>query len=165
MPVKMGVDPESIKAPQPQPAGWYKLKLTGFKPKMGKDKAGINYNGQFEVVNPATPPPAGRKVMVFATMSTKFATAINDIVHGLGFALEADGELPGQWVPDPTDPENVEKMQYKGLLLGRTMEAELAETEYNGSKRNEIRQVRCQVAGCNTKYPDIRHSTSLISKK
>src|SRR5208283_579907 len=106
----------------------------------------------------------GRKPMVFPPMSTKFATAINDIVHGFGFALEADGELPGQWIPDPADPENVQKYQYKGPLLGKTMEAELAITSYDGKDKNEIRQVRCAVAGCAQKYPDIRHSTSLIKK-
>ncbi len=166
MPVKMGVDPEAIKAQQPQPPGWYKLKFLGFKPKRGKtDPNSINYNGQFEVLNSATPAVGGQKAMVYATMSIKMPQVINDIVHGLGFALEADGELPGQWVPDPADADNVEKFQYKGPLLGRTMEAELAETEYQGNKRNELRQVRCAVPGCATKYPEIKHRTDLIGKK
>jgi len=165
-PIKMGVDPEAIKAPTPQAAGWYKLKLIGFKPKRGKtDNNSINYNATFEVLDPAIPPAGNAKALVFATMSIKMPNVINDIVHGLGFALEADGELPGKWVPDPADAEDVEKFQYQGPLMGRTMEAELAETEYNGNKRNEIRQVRCAVPQCNTKYPDIRHRTDLIGKK
>jgi len=166
MPVKMGVDPEQIKAAQPQPAGWYKLKFVGFKPKKGgKDPNSINYNGMFEILNPQTPPPTGLTARLFATMSTKMARHINDIVHGLGFSLEADGELPGQWVPDPSAPDDVEKFQYRGPLLGKVMEAELAETEYNGNKRNEIRQVRCAVSACATKYPDIKHQTDMIGKK
>ena len=162
---KMGVDPEAIKATVPQPAGWYKLKLIGFKPKKGgKDPNSVNYNGQFEILNPAATGP-NSQTRLFATMSTKMPKHINDIVHGLGFALEADGELPGQWVPDTADPNNVEKFQYRGPLLGKIAEMELVETEYNGNKRNEIRQVRCTVAGCATKYPEIRHSTNMIGKK
>jgi hypothetical protein len=163
--IKMGVDPEAIKATQPQPAGWYKLKLLGFKPKKGgKDPNSVNYNAQFEILNPATQ-GQNASTRLYATMSTKMAKHINDIVHGLGFALEPDGELPGQWVPDTADPNNVEKVQYRGPLLGKIMEAELAETEYDGNKRNEIRQVRCTVAGCATKYPDIKHQTNMLGKK
>jgi hypothetical protein len=163
---KMGVDPEQLKAPQPQPAGWYKLKFVGFKPTAGKkDPNSVNYNGTFEVLNPATPSPTGQPVRMYATMSNKMPRHINDIVHGLGFSLEPDGELPGQWIADPAAPDDVTKMQYKGPLLGKTMEAELAETEYNGNKRNELRQVRCNVPGCAQKHPDIRHQTDMIGKK
>ncbi len=166
MPVKMGVDPEAVKATVPQPNGWYKLKLIGFKPKRGaKDSNSINYNGQFEIVNPAIAKSAQGADRLYATMSIKMPKHINDIVHGLGFSLEPDGELPGQWVPDPADVDNVEKFQYKGPLLGKMMEAELAETEFNGNKRNEIRQVRCAVPACNTKFPDIKHQTNMIGKK
>lgn len=162
---KMGVDPEAIKAQVPQPDGWYKLKFLGFKPKKGaKDPNSVNYNGQFEILNPSLPGP-NASTKVYPTMSTKMPKHINDIVHGLGMSLEADGELPGQWVPDTADPENVEKMQYRGPLLGKTMEAELAVTEYNGNKRNEIRQVRCSVPSCATKHPDIKHQTNMIGKK
>lgn len=165
-PVKMGVDPEAIKGTVPQPAGWYKLKLIGFKPKRGaKDPNSINYNGAFEIVNPAIAKTANGTDRLYATMSIKMPKHINDIVHGLGFALEPDGELPGQWIPDTADPENVEKFQYRGPLLGKTMEAELAITSYNNNDRNEIRQVRCAVPACATKFPDIKHQTNMIGKK
>lgn len=166
MPVKMGVDPEAVKATVPQPAGWYKLKLIGFKPKRGtKDPNGINYNGQFEIVNPAIAKASQGADRCYATMSIKMPKHINDIVHGLGFTLEADGELPGQWVPDPAKPDDVEKFQYKGPLLGKMMEAELAITTFNNNERNEIRQVRCAVQACATKFPDIKHQTDMIGKK
>lgn len=160
---KMGVDPEKIKQAKVQPNGWYKLKLTGFRPKRSqKDKDSINFNGQFEVLNSAGP---DFTKMVFATMSDKMQKHINDIVHGLGFTLEKDGTFPGTWVFPPEDPENVEKAQYKGPLMGRTMEAELATTSYNGNERNEIRQVRCAVPDCANKFPDIRHQTNMLGKK
>lgn len=162
----MGIDPEQLKAPAPQPAGWYKLKFVGFKPTKGKkDPNSVNYNGLFEVLNPAVPQADGRAPRLFVTLSTKMPRHINDVVHGLGFSLEPDGELPGSWIVDPSDPENVEKFQYKGPLLGKVMEAELAETEYQGNKRNELRQVRCSVPACPTKHPDMRHMTNMLGKQ
>lgn len=163
MPVKMGVDPEKIKQPKTQPNGWYKLKLVGFKPKKSqKDANSVNYNGQFEILNSAGP---DFNKFVFATMSDKMQKHINDIVHGLGFALEKDGSIPGDWIEDPSDSSNVEKYQYKGPLMGRTMEAELSTTSYNGAERNEIRQVRCSVPDCTVKYPDIKHQTNMLGKR
>lgn len=158
----MGVDPEKIKAAKPQPAGWYKLKLVGFGPKKAsKDPNSVNFNGKFEILN-----PAGQDFIkfIYAVMSDKMPRHINDIVHGLGFPLEQDGSIPGQWVFDPKEPENVEKAQYKGPLMGRTMEAELAVTNYQGNDRNEIRQVRCAVADCASKYPDVKHQLNMIGK-
>jgi hypothetical protein len=159
---KMGVDPEKVKAAKPHPAGWYKLKLVAFKPKKAaKDANSVNYNGQFEIVN--NMPDLEKRV--YTTMSDKMPKHINDIVHGLGFALEKDGSIPGDWEPDPKDPNNIEKYQYKGPLLGRTLEAELSVTTYNGNERNEMRQVRCAVKDCQVQYPDIKHLTNMIGKQ
>jgi hypothetical protein len=163
MPVKMGVDPEKIKQAKLQPNGWYKVKLVGFKPKKAsKDPNSINFNAQFEILNSAGP---DFQKFVYATMSDKMPKHINDIVHGLGFALEKDGSFPGSWVFPPEDADNVEKAQYKGPLMGRTMEVELATTSFNGNDRNEIRQVRCAVPDCATKHPDVRHQTNMLGKK
>lgn len=161
-PVKMGVDPERLKAPKPQPNGWYKLKLVGFKPKLSSKKDSVNFNASFEVLNPAGPEYTK---LVYHNLNQKFDRHINDVVHGLGFMLEKDGNLPGTWVFDPADPDNVEKAQYKGPLIGRTMEAELTTTTYQGNERNEIRQVRCAVPDCTSKNPDMRHQTNMISSK
>src|SRR5947207_15831616 len=82
---KMGVDPERLKAPKPAPAGWYKLKFKGFKPKKGsKDKDSINFNAELEVVE-ANADDNGKKV--FMTLSTKFERALVDFSHGLGFPM------------------------------------------------------------------------------
>lgn len=163
MPIRMGVDPEKVKQAKVQPPGWYKLKLVGFKPKLSqKDKNSVNFNGQFEVLNSAGP---DYNKFVFATMSDKMQKHVNDIVHGLGVPLEPDGSLPGQWIFDPKEPDNVEKAQYKGPLMGRTMEAELAVTTFGGNDRNEFRQIRCAVPDCTSKFPDIRHQVNMIGKR
>lgn len=163
MPVKMGVDPNKIVQPQPVPPGWYKLKLVGFKPETNKKKDGVNYKGIFEIMNPPPPPPDGSEFTktIIDTMSNKMPRSINDISHGLGFPLEPDGELVGQWHPDAAAPEDVSKYQYRGPLLGRTMEAELAVTQYG----NKIRQVRCAVTDCATKFPKIKHQLDMIGKQ
>jgi hypothetical protein len=158
---RMGVDPEQVKAPKPAPAGWYELKLTGFKPKLGKDKQGINYNPQLEIVN-NTIENNGKKV--FPAMSTKFARAHVDFAHGFGFPLNPDGTIPGDWVRDPQDPNNVEKLQYKGPLLGKIMKAELLVTSYQGNEKNEINQIMCKIEGCATKFPEIRHMTKMVKQ-
>jgi hypothetical protein len=163
MPVKMGVDPEKTKPAKIQPAGWYKLKLVKFAPKLSsKDKNSVNFNAQFEVLNSAGPE---FQKTVYAVMSDKMARHICDIIHGLGLPLEANGDIPGKWISAPKDPDNVEKMQYQGPLYGRTMECELAITSYEGNERNEIRQVRCAVPDCAVKFPDIRHQTDMVGKK
>lgn len=161
-PIKMGVDPEQVKAPKPVQSGWYKLKLTGFRPKLSKDKQSVNLNAQLEV-HDGKPEENGTKV--FAGLNTKFARAHADFSHGFGFPLNPDGTLPGDWVPDPKDPENIEKCQYRGPLLGKTMEAELAVTSYQGNERNEIKQIKCKIDGCHTKFPDIKHLTNMIGTK
>ena len=162
MPVKMGVDPEAIKAPKPAPAGWYDIKLTGFKPNRSKDKQSINFNAQMEIVN-NTADNNGKKV--YMGLNTKFARAHADFAHGFGFPLQPDGSLPGYWVPDTKDPENVDKYQYKGPLLGKIMNAELQVTSYQGNERNEVNQIKCKIDQCATKFPDIRHMTKMISSK
>ena len=159
---KMGVDPEQVKAPKPVTGGWYTLKLTGFRPKLSKDKQSVNLNGQLEVVN-GKPDDNGHKV--FCGLNTKFARLHADFSHALGFPLKPDGTLQGDWVPDPNDPENVEKAQYRGPLLGKTMEAELAVTSYMGNERNEIKQAKCKIDGCAVKFPEIKHMTSWIGNK
>jgi len=158
---RMGVDPEKVKAPKPVPVGWYELKLTGFKPKLDKSKTGVNYNAQLEVVNNTTE-NNGHKV--FMGLSTKFDRLHADFAHGFGFPLKPDGGIPGDWIPDPSDPNNVEKLQYKGPLLGKIMKAELVVTSYQGNERNEVNQIMCKVENCATKFPEIRHLTRIVKQ-
>lgn len=159
---KMGVDTEKLKASKPAPGGWYKLKLKGFRPKKGKnDPESVNYNAELEIVENKQ---EFNGIRAFMTLSTKFATQIQDFSHGLGFPLEPSGDIAGNWLADPADPENVEKMQYQGPLLGRTLDAELIESEYQGTPKNEVKQIRCKIDGCATKFPDIRHMTNMIKK-
>lgn len=159
---RMGVDPEQVKAPKPVPAGWYELKLTGFKPKLSSKKDSINYNAQLEIVNSTTENNGKR---VYMGLNTKFARTHADFCHGFGFPLNPNGSIPGDWIPDDKDAQNVEKFQYKGPLLGKVMKAELQVTSYQGNERNEVNQIMCKIDQCATKFPEIRHMTKMISSK
>jgi len=163
-PVKMGVDPEKLKAPKPVPGNqWYKLKFKGFRPKLNSKKDGsMNFNAELEVVESA---PDNNGSRVFMTLSTKFERALLDFTHGLGFPMNVDGTFVGDWEFDPNDKENIEKAQYKGPLLGKTMDAELVTSSYQGNEKNEVKQIKCKVEGCAIKFPDIRHITNMISNK
>jgi hypothetical protein len=158
---KMSADPERIKAPKPVPAGWYQLKLVGFRPKLSSKKDSVNFNPMFEVVNSKAEYNGSR---VYENLNTKFDRQHVDFAHGFGFPLNPDASLPGDWVPDPSDKDNVEKMQYKGPLLGKICEAELVVSTYQGNESNKIRQIKCRLDGCATKFPDVKHLTNWIGK-
>jgi len=159
---KMGVDPEKVKAPKPVPGGWYELKLTGFKPKWDKSKTGILLNAQLEIVN-NTAENNGKKC--YMGLSNKFDRVYADFAHGFGFPLNPNGTLPGDFVPDPADPSNVEKAQYKGPLLGKIMKVELVVTSYQGNERNEVNQIMCKIDQCAVKFPEIKHLTRIVNTK
>ena len=127
----MGVDPEKVKAPKPVSAGWKKLRLTGFKPKLASKKDSVNFNANLEVID-ALPEENGHKI--YLGLNTKMARQHADFAHGLGFPLNPDGTLPGDWIPDANDKDNVDKYQYKGPLLGKTMDVELVVTTYQEMK-------------------------------
>jgi len=170
-PVRMGVDPETTKAPKPVPAGWYDLKVKalrakytkGTKPEDGK----INYEIDTNVVSARDPNHNDSFVMVRANNGPFQGFAVVDICHGAGLHIEKDGSWPGglsAWSFDPKDPENVEKAQYKGPLLGRVLNAEVITTSWEGNERNSVKQIRCKVPDCAVKFPDIRHRLDLLGK-
>jgi len=166
---KMGVNPEETKAQKPVPGGWYDLRLKGMVAKLSKSGKGYNYEAYTNVVNNKS---EYNDSFVLFRMNNGFkqAMASNDFCHGLGFALEADGSFPGDWtVKDATKPADApdyfDGAQYSGPLLGKVMSAELITSAYDGVERNEVKQIRCKIADCAIKFPDIRHLTDLIGKK
>jgi len=166
---KMGVNPEQTKAPKPVPGGWYDLRLKGLVAKFSKSGKGYNYEAYLNVVNNKA---EYNDSFCLFRMNNGFKQAMmsNDFVHGLGFELETDGSFPGDWTvkdaaKDPNAPDFYDGAQYSGPLLGKVMSAELITTVYDGIERNDVKQIRCKVADCATRFPDIRHLTDLIGKK
>lgn len=178
---KMGVNPEQTKAEKPVPAGWYKLRLTGATVKLSKSGKGHNYEFYTKVTE-NTAEYNDKFISVRANNGFNQAKVTNDIVHGFGFPLETDGSIPGDWVLKDGIIEKEGKYfdkegkeleaakafdgaQYKGPLLGKVLEAELAVGSWEGQERNEVKQVRCKLSDCRTKFPDIQHLTDIRGKK
>lgn len=164
----MGVDPDSFNTPKPVPGNqWYKLRLKDLKCKQTKAKTGYNYEAYMEVVENKA--ELNGSFVLYRMSNGPFqGPNMLELCHGLGFPPEKDGTFPGgnqAWEFDPKEPENPEKAKYKGPLLGKVADVELVITTYNSVDRNEIKQFRCKIDGCATRFPDIRHRTDLIGKK
>lgn len=168
---KMGVNPEETKAAKPVPAGWYKVKVKALTAKLSGSKKGYNYVAFTEVVE-NTAENNGKFVPIQMNNGFNLAKYSNDFTHGTGWELEKDGSFPGDWklkdgnekLPDDDISKN-DGAQYSGPMLGRVMEVELAIEQYEGQDRNVVKQIRCAVKDCATKYPDIKHLTEWRGKK
>lgn len=165
MPFNMNFSKEQLSGKPPVPAGWYQLRLTGFKPKVvGKDgDKSISFNPQIEVIN--NPEHDGGKV--WENLNSKAGWIINDLCHACGQPLvevqdgnqgteAASFTMPGVWINSDTSPEEPEKWEYQGPLMNAVFEAETTITEYNGKKSAKIKQYKCSIPGCT-----MRHSTNL----
>ena len=164
MPFQMGFTKEELTGAAPVPAGWYVLQFKQFKPKKSKDGESVSLNAELAIVSPVE----YENRRVFVGMNTKMAWMWSDLVHAAGLPMEeiqdenagtekASYTIPGVFENSDTAPEAPETWKYLGPLTNKTLEAELCETEYNGKKKNEVRQFKCAVAGCTDK-----HSTNLI---
>jgi hypothetical protein len=162
---KMGVNPESLEAPQPVPSGMYELRLKGITCKASKSGKGYNYEAFFTTVNQ---PSETNDKFVMYRMNNGFSQgeAAQDMCHALGFPMEADGSFPGDWtLKDASKPEDFNLAQYSGVLIGKTGKAELVTESYDGRESNVVKQWVCKVDQCTTRFPKIRHRTDLRGKK
>lgn len=171
MPFQMSYSREELSGVPPVPDNWYMLQFKGFRPKAsapkdGKPSDSWNLNAEFSIIQ--NPEYEGRRV--FAGLNSKAGFILIDFVHATGLEMEEaqDGNegteaaqlvMPGIWEGSEQFPEDPTKWRYQGPLINKIFEAELTTTEYQGRKRNEIRQYKCSVAGCAE-----RHSTNLIKK-
>jgi hypothetical protein len=164
MAFQMGYTKDELSGAQPVPAGKYTLQLKGFRPKASKDGQSVSLNAGLAIVGNAE--YDGRRV--FAGLNSKAGFILFDFVHAAGLQMDevqdefagtekAKLTIPGIFDGSDANPDDPSKWSYQGPMLNRTMEAELAETEYEGKKRNEVRQFYCAVPGCTEK-----HSTNLI---
>jgi len=139
------------------PGGIYTLHMGGFKPTISKSNAdNVNLNPQLKIVN--NKDFTGKPV--FVSLPRSEGWMIQDFVHALGQEMEPDGSMPGEWeFPVQAQPTT---WRYKGPLLGKTMQAELVETTFNGNPQLKVKQFICAVKDCKTKYPDVVHSTNMV---
>lgn len=164
MAFSMGFTKEELTGAAPVPPGWYTLQFKQFRPKKSKDGESLSLNAEFAIVAPAE----YENRRVFCGLNTKMAWMWSDFVHSMGLGMEeiqdenagtekASYTIPGAWEGQDQFPDDPTQWKYQGPLTNKTLEVELAETEYQGKKRNEIRQFKCAVPECKDK-----HSTNLI---
>jgi hypothetical protein len=172
MPFAIGASRQQLSGPAPVDNNIYTLQVSALKPKLSKAGDSLNYNAELSIIN--DPKLEGRKI--FASLNTKFFTAIRDFVHATGNVCEVvkvtnpeTGEedevftLPGIFENQDQHPEDPSLWgAYRGPLTNATLKAEVVKTEYQGKVRNEVRAYFCAVSNCATLEPDMKHSTSLI---
>lgn len=149
---RMGVSTESLKGQPPLPVGIYHFRLDGFKPKKSKAGTSTNFNPVLKVINH----PSLNDRDIFCNLNTGAGFIQLALVHALGLQMEVEGDtayMPGKFIEDPGDPDNVEKWRYEGPLLGRTGRLEVWETTYENKKQSKIKQFFCAHAGCTEKHP------------
>jgi len=165
---KMNFNKEDISGKPPVPPGWYTIQLKGFKPKVaGENKDSLTMNPEMTIVGNQE----FENRRVFNNLSSKAGWIMLDFHHGFGVPMEVvqdgnEGTEAEQYTMAgtfekinefPDDPSQWGK--YIGPLTNKTASVELAVTEFQGRQRNEIRQFKCAVPGCQEK-----HSTNLIGK-
>jgi hypothetical protein len=163
----MSVNQETLEAPKPVTGGWYDLRLKGMTIK--KSPKGHNIEAYLTTTN--QPTDTNDKFVLFR-MNNGFmqGPAMQEMSHGLGFPMDIDAagqaSFPGDFIPkDQAKPEDWDGAQYQGPLLGKVGSAELVVENYQGNEKNVVKQWKCKVDQCATRFPKIRHQTDLIGKK
>lgn len=153
---RMGVSTESLEGQKAFEPGFYDFRLDGFKPKKAKSGDSTNFNPDMRVINHAT----RNDDKIFFNLNSAAGWIQKDFVHCLGLQMEIDGDMafmPGDWQPDPQEPNNVSKYTYSGPMVGRTGRVEIAvRKDQKGKDQSYVKQLLCQVPGCQEK-----HSTDL----
>lgn len=164
MAFQMSYQKDELTGAPPVPSGWYTVQLKEFRPRASKDGQSVSLNAELAIVSPTE----YEKRRVFASLNSKAGFIIFDFVHGTGMPMEevqdefagtekANLTIPGIFDGQDQFPDDPTQWKYVGPLQNKTLEVELAETEYQGKKRNEVRQFKCAVPDCTEK-----HSTNLI---
>jgi hypothetical protein len=149
---RMGVSTESLKGLPPLPVGIYHFRLDGFKPQLSKAKTSTNFNPVLKVINH----PTLNDRIIFCSLNSGAGFIQLALVHALGLQMEVEGDtafMPGKFIEDQGDPENVEKWRYEGPMLSRTGRLEIYETSYQGKPKTTIKQFFCAHQGCTEKHP------------
>lgn len=159
MALKMSFNKEQLKGQQPIPGNQiYEVQLVDFKLKFNKAKDGYTFNPHIEVVNNSVQEYNKRRV--FDNMvGNKTPWIIQDLVHCFGLEMEGGTDMPGSFEGDPNNPETC---KYVGPLKGRRGKIMVAINSYNGKDSNVVKAYICAVTNCATRFPEIKHSTSLV---
>ena len=150
---RIGAPTDSLEGRKAIPSGDYDIRLDGFKPARSKDKQSTNLNPQMKVINNGS---GFNDTPVYTPLNEKAGWIMKDFSHAFGFKMEIVGDsafIPGDFVPDASDAENVEKFTYQGPLVGRTARIRLGVRKSNKNvDQNYIQQFYCSIQGCTEKH-------------
>lgn len=163
--IRMGFSSDAIKAPEPVNEDLYTVRIEGFKPALSSAKTSINYNPVLRILSGKNTGAEFAGKSVFENLNSGAPWIMNDFVHAAGLPLdkiEETGELtmPGGF--EGSNPEDPSTWKYVGPLVGRTLEVYVIKSEYNNKPNNKIKYYVCALPDCNTKYPEVKHSTNLV---
>jgi len=158
MGVRISVSKEQMESRKPVPTDIYDVILKGFKPKLAKSGQSTNLQPILAVTNHKT--LNGNRI--FDNLNTNAGFYHEDFVHCFGLPMEQVGPeefaIPGEFMPDPSDPQNPAKWTYNGPLIGRVGKVEVVMgKDDKGKDRSQIKRFLCAVTGCQKK-----HSENLI---
>lgn len=161
------VPKDKLKGFEALPPGIYQLRLDGFEPKFSKDKSSINLRPKLTVVNNQNNDLNDGKHRAFENLNSQAGWVLIDFCHAFGHRMSGEEEgvpmeqwsspdagLPGEFVPNPTDPNNPEKWTYTGPLLGQVGTVEIVETIYNNKKQATINKYFCTVPNCTHQHSE-----------
>jgi hypothetical protein len=153
---KMGFSKEQL-TKKLVPGGIYRLHFGGFKPSRSKSNAdNVNLNPQLKIIDSKE----FTGVPIFVSLPQSEGWMIQDFVHGLGQEMDHDGNMPGDWEFPVAD--NPATWRYKGVLVGKTIQAELIESVWQGKPQLKVKQFICAVPNCKIKNPDVTHSANMV---
>lgn len=150
-PVRLGAPKDSLEGKKLLPTGRYTIQCDGFGQKLSKKGDSINYNPKLRIIN--HPTLSGEKVYTSLNQGAGFILV--DFTHMLGFQMEEQGEdvvLPGGFMPNAADSQDVSKMTYQGPLQGAVGEILVDQNMYNNKPQNYIKAYFCKVPGCQVKH-------------
>lgn len=155
-PIRMGAPADSMSQRKVYPSGRYSVRCDGFKPKLSKPKPGVEQSVNMFPQLTITNHHALNGEKIFSPLNQGAGFILQAFSHMFGHDMEKVEDtvcIPGEFLPDPSAPDDISKMTYKGPLLGAVGDLELGEGTYNGKPTNYIKQYYCRLPGCKEKHP------------
>lgn len=154
---RLGTSKESTKGGEPIEPGNYKVRFDGFEVKTSKKGDSHNLNPVLKIVGH----PTLNDRRVYINLNTKAGWILEAFCHCFGLLMDDVGddlEIPGDFKPNPADPDDSLKWIYQGPLNAKTGNLEIAEVDNSkGGTKPAIKQFFCAVPNC-----QVKHSANLL---
>ena len=151
---RLGTTKESTKGGDPVGPGNYKVRFDGFEVKLSKKGDSHNLNPILKI----TGHPSLNDRRVYINLNTKAGWILVAFCHCFGLPMDDAGDdlnIPGEFKPNPADPDDTSKWMYTGPLTAKTGQLEIVEADNSkGGTKPAIKQFFCTVPNCQEKHPN-----------